>query len=100
MEGIVLIMVMAVVVEAFIEYAKTIGRAFADGQWKTAVTQVAAILLGMLLCGLTGADLFGVMGIVFRWPWLGYILTGVIISRGANYVSDFVKRLEGAKKEE
>ncbi len=100
MEGIVLILVMAIVVEALIEYAKTIGKAFINGGWKTAVTQLAAIALGVLLCFMVGGDLFAVVGIVFVWPWLGNILTGIIISRGANYVSDFIKRIQGVKTEE
>lgn len=100
MKGIVLIIVMAIVVEALIEYAKTIGKAAANGGWKTAVTQLAAIALGVLLCLVTGGDLFAVVGIAFMWPWLGVVLTGIIISRGANYVSDFVKKLQGISKEE
>lgn len=100
MEGIVLIIVMAIVVEALIEYAKTIGKAFMGGAWKTAVTQLAAIALGVLLCFMTGGDLFEVVGIAFIWPWLGIFLTGILISRGANYVSDFIKRLQGVKTKE
>lgn len=100
MEGIVLIVVMAIVVEALIEYAKTIGKAVKEGGWKTAITQLAAIALGVLLCFMTGGDLFTVVGISFAWPWLGIALTGIIISRGANYVSDFVKKLQGVKNEE
>ena len=99
MEGIILILVMAIVVEALIEYAKTIGKAFANGGWKTAVTQLAAIALGVLLCFMTGGDLFAVVGIEFAWAWLGVFLTGILISRGANYVSDFAKRLQGVKGE-
>ena len=100
MEGFILITVMAIVVEAVIEYAKTIGKGFAAGEWKVAITHLAAIVLGVFLCLLTGADLFGLVGITFTWRWLGYILTGIIISRGANYVSDFVKRLETVKTKE
>ena len=95
MEGIVLIIILAIIVEAFIEYAKSIGKAVADGGWKTAVTQAIAILLAVLLCFMTGGDLFVLVGIDFIWPWLGTLLTGIIISRGANYVSDFIKRLQG-----
>ena len=84
--------------EALIEYAKSIGKAFSGGEWKTAVTQLVAIVVAVLLCVATGADLVAVVGIVFVWPWLGILLTGIIISRGANYVSDFVKRLQGAQK--
>ncbi len=100
MTGIVLILVMAIVVEALIEYAKTIARAFMNGGWKTAITQLAAIALGVLLCFMTGGDLFVVVGITFVWKWLGVFLTGIIISRGANYVSDFAKRLQGVKEQE
>ncbi len=100
MTGIILILVMAIVVEALIEYAKTIGKAFMNGSWKIAVTQLAAIALGVLLCFMTGGDLFSVVGITFVWPWLGKFLTGILISRGANYVSDFAKRLQGVKAEE
>ncbi len=100
MEGIVLIIVMAIVVEALIEYVKTIGRAFLSGGWKTAVTQLAAIALGVLLCFMTDGDLFVVVGIAFGWPWVGTLLTGILISRGANYVSDFAKRLHGVKTKE
>ncbi len=98
MTGIVLIIVLAIVVEAFIEYGKSIGKAFADGAWKTALTQLIAIAVAVALCMATGADLFAVIGLVFAWPWLGIVLTGIIISRGANYVSDFVKRLQGVEK--
>ena len=100
MKGIVLIVVMAIVVEAFIEYVKTIAKAVKEGGWKTAVTQLAAIALGVLLCFMTGGDLFVVVGITFARPWLGVLLTGILISRGANYVSDFIKRLHGVKTEE
>ena len=99
MTGIVLIIVLAIIIEAFIEYGKSIGKAFAAGAWKTAVTQLFAIVLGVLICFATGADLFAVVGVAFAVPWLGVVLTGIIISRGANYVSDFVKRLQGVKKE-
>ena len=91
---------MAIVVEAFIEYAKTIAKAVKEGGRKVAITQLAAIALGVLLCFMVGGDLFAVVGIAFEWPWLGIFLTGIIISRGANYVSDFIKRLQGVEKEE
>ncbi len=99
MNGIILILVMAIVVEAIVEYGKTVGKGFTAGEWKAAVTQIAAIAIGVLLCLATGADLFAVLNIVFAWPPLGMVLPGIIISRGANYVSDFVKRLHSVKGE-
>lgn len=42
MQGIILILALAVVVEAVVEYIKSIGKMFATGDWKTAVTQLSA----------------------------------------------------------
>ena len=98
MQAIVLIAIMAIITEALVEYGKTVGRAVIGGEWKTAVTQLAAILLGVFLCFATGADLFAWVGVDFAWKWVGVLVTGVIASRGSNYVSDIVKKLQ-AKKE-
>ena len=94
MEGVLLIVTLAVIVEALIEYAKSIGKAIQGGSWKTAVTQITAIACAIVLCFATGADLFAAIDLAFKWDWLGVVLTGVIISRGANYASDFVARLQ------
>lgn len=93
MQGITLILSLAIIIEALVEYGKSIGRAFISNDIKTAVTQVVAIVLSVLLCLAAGADLFKVVGIIFAWPWVGTVLTGILISRGANYLSDFVSKL-------
>lgn len=93
MEGITLIIVLAIVTEALIEYGKSIGRAFAGNDIKTAFTQLAAIVVSVLLCFATGADLFKVVGIDFAWSWVGVVLTGILGSRGANYLSDFISKI-------
>ena len=36
----------------------------------------------------------GIMGISFSVHWLGTLLTGIVISRGSNYASDLIKRLQ------
>lgn len=97
MKGIVLVLVVAVLVEAFVEYGKSIGKMFTEGEVKTAVTQLCAIVVSVVLCLLAGADLFAAVEIAFEWPWVGVMLTGVLASRGANYVSDFVKKLHTTK---
>lgn len=93
MEGITLIIVLAIVTEALVEYGKSIGRAFAGNDSKTAFTQLAAIVASVLLCFAAGADLFKVVGINFTWPWVGVVLTGILGSRGANYLSDLVSKI-------
>lgn len=94
MEGIMLIIALAIVTEALVEYGKSIGKAVAGNDIKAAVTQIAAIIVSVLLCFTAGADLFQVVGITFTWPWVGVVLTGILGSRGANYLSDFLAKLK------
>ena len=92
-----LIVMLAVTVEALVEYAKSIARA-ASGSWKQAALQLAAVAAGVMLCVAAQADLYGWLGLGFAYPWMGQVLTGILISRGANYVSDFVGRLSRGKE--
>lgn len=94
MNTILLAIVMAVTVEGLIEYAKTIGKAVAVSQYKTAVTQAVAVVLGVLLCLTVGADVYSALGVTFALPWIGTVLTGIFASRGSNYISDLAKRLQ------
>lgn len=87
-----LILILAVTVEALVEYGKSIGAA-ALGDWRQGVLKLAAVAAGVTLCLAAGADLYGVLGLGFACPWLGQALTGVLISRGANYVSDLMGRM-------
>ena len=94
MQMILLAIVMAVTVEALIEYVKQIAKALSSGEDKAAATQVVSILLGVLLCLAVGADVYGALGVAFSVPWVGTVLTGIFASRGSNYISDLAKRLQ------
>lgn len=94
MQMILLAIVMAVTVEALIEYVKQIAKALGSGEVKAAATQVVSILLGVLLCLAVGADVYGALGVAFAVPWVGTLLTGIFASRGSNYISDLAKRLQ------
>lgn len=96
MNRTVLVLMMAVTVEALVEYAKTFGKAILEKQWKTAATQAGAVALGVSLCFSAGADFYAALGVSFNAAWLGVALTGVFASRGANYVSDLDEEAAGA----
>lgn len=100
MSGIFLIVALAIIVEGLIQYSKNIYNWFAKGEAKTAITQLMAIVVAVILCFATNADLFSALGIVFEWPALGVLLTGIFASRGANYVSDFISKLQNVGKSE
>jgi|GEM_PF-277862 len=91
---IALSIVMAITVEGLVELGKSIGKAALDGDRKTAATQLAALIISCALCMAAGADVYDALGVSFAVPWLGMVLTGILASRGSNYIADFVKRLQ------
>ena len=94
MQTVVLILVLAITVEAIIQYSKTIIEMLEKKQYKTFATQLAAILLSVFICFTAGVDLYTLVGVSFTLPWFGMLLTGIVVSRGSNYTSDFIKRLQ------
>lgn len=97
MTSIVLMLVLAVTVEALVQYTKTIMDMVTAKDYKTAITQLGALLAAVSLCVLSGADVYGALGVSFGGAgWLGAVLTGVFASRGANYAADIVKALQTA----
>ena len=93
MEGIVLIVVLAIVVEALVEYGKSFLEACRSGGWRAIVLQLVALLAAVLLCFAAGADLFNTLGVEFAAPWIGTLLTGIFASRGSNYVNDLIGKI-------
>lgn len=97
MQGIVLILALSVLVEAIVEYAKSIEKMFTEKNYRTAVTQLSAAIIAIVLCFAANANLFAALGITFAAPWIGTALTGLFASRGANFVSDLIKRIQRIK---
>lgn len=91
----------AVLVEALIEYAKTVAESFEKKEYKTFFTQIASIALGVLIAFLFNVNAFVALGMAVN-ETAGIILTGIVISRGSNYASDLLKRITNpeTKKEQ
>lgn len=86
MQTLGLILALVVVVEGLIEY-------FATPIPSNYKPYVAAIL-GIGLCLGYGADLLSLLGYQASIPFVGQVLTGLLISRGSNYTNDLVSRLQ------
>ena len=56
-------------------------------------------LVGILLCIAYRADLLALVGLITTTPLVGYIITGIVIGRGANYLHDLVGRWGGGQRE-
>ena len=93
MKSFAIILTIAVLLEALIEYGKTIGKTFEDGQYKLGITQLVTIVAGVGFAFLFGLQLFAALDIAVH-PVADMILTGIIISRGSNYASDLISRLQ------
>ncbi len=91
MEEIVLFLTLAVTIEGIVEYIKTL----MDGEQKATIIQIGALAAAVALCILSGADIYAALGATFTVPYVGCVLTGVFASRGANYASDILGRLQG-----
>jgi hypothetical protein len=93
-------MMVAIVLEALIEYVKTIINMVELGEYKTAITQGITIVLGVGLAFVFNLQLFNnalsefYVGLAIN-PTIDIILTGILFSRGSNYFSDLVSRLTG-----
>lgn len=92
METIVLFLTLAVTVEGLVEYAKNI----IEGERRAVVIQLCALVVAVALCVLAGADIYASLGVTFSAPYVGCVLTGIFASRGANYASDILGKLQSS----
>ena len=99
MKTIALIIMVAIVLEGLVEYGKTIDRMVVARDYKTAITQGITIILGIALAFIFHLQLFNEgMSEIYKDlainPTIDMILTGILFSRGSNYFSDFVSKLQ------
>ena len=84
------ILVLAALAEALVEYlANPIIEALNLGDWQALALRYTAALAGVLLCMAYRADLLVFFHLTPPWPWVGYVITGLLVGRGSNYVHDF-----------
>lgn len=62
------------------------------------INNVLVLILAIIVAVLTKVDLFPVVGLPIDIPFVGPILTGILISRGANVVFDLTKKLNNIKE--
>lgn len=84
------LIIIAILVEAIWENLKMI--------WdknKLNINMLGSLLLSMIICVLAQINIFKIVGIELIVPIIGTLLTGIIVSRGANFVNDLFKKLKG-----
>lgn len=90
--SITVIIAVAILIEGLVEYGKSIADMFGGGEKKAGVIQMITIIVGILLAMAFGADMFIPLGLVVNHN-IGMVLTGIVMSRGSNYVSDIITKI-------
>lgn len=83
----------AIIIEGLISYAAEIYKN-KKIQWQI----IAAIAIGCLLAFNLKLDIFSILGIEEINTAIGTVLTGILISRGSNYVFELYDRLTNWKQ--
>lgn len=65
---------------------------------KLCVDRVGALVIAFVVIFATGFDIIQEVGIPIKIPFVGTILTAVLISRGSNFIHDFLNKLSDPKK--
>lgn len=87
------LIIVAILVEAIWENLKMIWE-----EGKVSINRCGSLVLAMLICILGNIDIFPIIGITLNVPIIGAGVTGIIVSRGANFVNDLFTKINGKEK--
>ena len=90
MTQFLILFIFAILVEAIINM--TIGDVTTCPGW---VKKVASIVLGIGVCIVYRVGLIALLGVEGGIPMVDFVATGIIISRGSNFLSDLLTRIKG-----
>ncbi len=85
--NIALLLFLSIFVEGFIEYFVS------NPDKKQPWLKYVSATIGIVVAVLYKADLFALFGLFSSYAYVGSILTGFVISRGSNYLNDFISRI-------
>jgi len=94
------ILILAAIGEAVWETLKLVWekKALTDSKGKINPDKIGALAVAILIAFGAKMDLFPLVGVPLSIPYLGYVLTGVLISRGAGFVHDLLTNLKSLKE--
>lgn len=83
------LVLIAILVEAVWENLKMI-----YDKNKFNINMIGSLILSIIICVLAQIDIFAIVGVNLFVPFIGSVFTGIIVSRGANFVNDLFTRLK------
>lgn len=95
---ITIFLFLSFLVERLVEWVVRLVPPLADVEIKYVNLQmVLAVLFSLILAFGAKLDFFVMMGIPFFWPYVGIILTAIVMSGGSNFVHDIIGWVEAQK---
>lgn len=86
--SVINILTAAFLVEAIWETLKLIW-----DKGKLCLDCIGSLVIGVLISIIAKIDIFELQGLVLSIPFIGYILTGILISRGSNFIHDLYGKI-------
>ena len=92
MENLFIILIVALIAESVWETLKMIWQ-----QGKVSIDRIGALIVSLVICIGVKLDILILLGIKSTIPYLGIVLTAVLVSRGSNFVHDLLVKLGKSK---
>jgi len=100
--AIFLLVLVAALIEAVWEALKPVFGILLDRAQDRGVPvdRIAGLVIALVICLGIGSqvDLFKLLGLTLGIPYLGCILTAIILARGSNFVHDLLGSLDGIRQ--
>lgn len=93
MDNLLILFVVALVTEAVWE---TLKMTWQNG--KFCIDRIGALVVGLIVAFATNVDILELVGVPVVFPYIGIILTGILISRGSNFVHDLYEKMSNPKE--
>lgn len=87
------LVIVAILIEAIWENIKMVWQ-----NGKFSIDKIGSLVISILICILAKIDIFPIVNLSIMVPVIGSILTGIIVSRGANFVHDLFNKISGNKE--
>lgn len=92
MDNIIVIFVVSMITEAVWESLKM---TWQNG--KVNIDRIGALIIGLVVAIGTRVDILDLVGVSVDIPYLGMILTGILMSRGSNFIHDLLVKVSNPK---
>ncbi|MBD7914024.1 hypothetical protein H9660_02590 [Clostridium sp. Sa3CUN1] len=82
------IFVLALISESVWETLKMVWQ-----QGRISIDRIGAMVVSLVICIDVEMDILNLLGINTSWPFVGIMLTAILISRGSNFIHDLIVKL-------